>query len=1510
MELSAVLSLRDKLSAQMNKAGKSVSAMTAKVNESRDAITRISRAQNIQINARCNISELVNTAKASISSLQSTISDKELVLEPYLNDENFGTDTINQQLEELGGFLDKNAGKFDEYSNKLAVLKQKQNEFTDSTKGSTKLGVEQSIESLERKLAEIETAKQKFAEWQQIKMDFNELEEARSELATLERAVDDLNHTNVAVRAYVDFKDDALKQVYDIDEKFKELGRRIAAPVINVKDQATAKISSLKEKGKAFAREKFAPVLSAVDKTKSVMGTVRSGLAKIAGTVAYPLVKLKDLASPVASSVKEKLNELKEKIVPVIKMKAQEAFNTIKELGEKIAGLGAKAGKAVGGAMKTIAKGTAIALTGAATIIGGVGAAAINTGSQFEASMSQVAATMGMTADEASYSNEEYAKLANTAKQMGATTKFSASEAGEALNFLALAGYDADKACAALPTILNLAAAGGMDLAAASDMVTDSMSALGIAATEENLTNFGDQLAKTAQKSNTSVSQLGEAILTVGGTAKTLAGGTTELNALLGIIADNGVKGAEGGTKLRNIMLSLQSPTDVAAKRLKALGVSVYDAQGKMRPMNEVLGDLNTSMSNMTDAEKQNALSTIFNKADLKSVNALLDNCGTRFDELSGYIADSDGAMQDMADTMNNNLQGRVTEFKSAMEGAGIAIYEAIGSGNLKDIVKEAGGWVTELTKATEEGGIDGLVNAIGGVFAKVITKVSTLAPQLITMGIGMVESFIAGIQANLPAIISGLTKTGTVFLQGVLTLMPKLVIAGTQLLIQLAQGLASELPTILTVGLQAVQELAQGIADNTPLAITTAVTILTTLVNGISRALPSLAQSALAIIRAIAQGIINNLPAIAAAGITLLSSLAQGILDTVPVLLETGMQLIMALADTILQMAPSILATGLQLIMALADGLVQSIPTLIDSAVQIVMGLISFISANLPMILQAALSIITTLVQGLISNIPLIINGAIQILVGLVNFIISNLPLILQTAVQIIVTLALGLIQAIPELLSAIPQLIAAIVDTILNTNWLDVGWQIIKGIGSGLLNGIKSLFGCGDEAAEDVIAGLESGIDEGIPTVSAAATNMSDSVTTSMQPDLALVQGYGTEAGNSLAAGINSSTAQTVNAASNSALTTAGAFSPVINTSEYGSLAGANLANGIDAAAGLPVASAENLALNTTNSLNGITDTTALGTGLSTNLATGINSGSGEAIAAAAGLTNQVQQAANADVIVNVSANADGLQSFNTAITAAVTEATNGLKTLPTSAKETWNQVSAAFEAGTSKASKSMQLFKTMAVQCLVQLNLACAAGMIPVNATVVAGMDQVVSTIGGVSLYGSGRYLMMGLNNGMLSMRGSLMAAARSIAESISGTINKSLDIHSPSRVTTKSGRFAAKGVIVGMKQEMPAAIRTAEDFSEAIARPLELEEHNSTQQNYEGLEIAQPVSNSTANYTSSTSSQTTVKKYYIDKIIGEVTVTGEGDEDRLVEKILAALADDIDETADNMGEGDED
>ena len=1050
MELSAVITLRDKLSAQMDKASKSVSAMTERVNESRDAISKIAETQNINISAKSNISEIVLAAKNSITSLQNTISQKELTLQTKIDMDGFENETINAKLLELGSYLEKNGSKVEEYSNKLAILKQKQAEFTNATKGSVRLGVEQSIENLEKKLADIEAAKQQFAEWQQIRIDFNELEVARAELSTLEKALDNLNNTNIAVKAYIDFKTDALKQVYDIDEKLKSIGEKIIQPVIDLKDKATEKISSIKNKVKILAKEKFAPIISAVDKAKPVMTSVRSTLGKIAGTIAYPIIKAKDFASNTVEPLSEKLKELGNKIfTPEVKLKKEQIKNDLKDISLKLTDLGAKAEKAIVGATAKITKGLVVSVGAASTVLGGIGAASINVGSQFEASMSQVAATMGMTAEEANYSNKEYAKLANVAKEMGASTKFSASEAGEALNYLALAGYDADKACAALPTILNLAAAGGMDLAAASDMVTDSMSALGIAATEENLTQFGDQLAKTAQKSNTSVAQLGEAILTVGGTAKTLAGGTTEMNALLGILADNGDKGAEGGTKLRNVMLSLQAPTDAAAKKLNSLGVSVYDAQGKMRPMNEVLGDLSASMGDMTDAAKQDTLSTIFNKADLKSVTALLDSCGERFDELSGYIADSDGAMQNMADTMNNNLQGRITEFKSAMEGAGIAIYEALGSGNLKNLVQEASGWIGELTKATEEGGIDGLVGAVGSVFAKIVTKIASMSPQIVQAGVGIVDSLISGVKSNLPQIANGLIETGTVFVQGILRLVPELLLAGGDLVFELSKGVVEQLPELLNSGTEAVVKLAQGIVGGTPLMADVVVEIITALSSYVGQ----------------------NLQPVLGTALDILMALVRGFTQILPVLVPAVIQIITGFIQFISANLDTIIIAALSILMALVQGIIDSIPVLIPAIVEVILNIVQFVSDNLPMILEAALNIILALLQGIIENIPMLIDGAVQIITGLVTFVIENIPMIIQVAIHIIVALIQGLMQALPQLAEGALQLVQTIWETITSTNWLQLGIDLIKGIGNGLIEGVKEIGGSIRDVAGSIV-------------------------------------------------------------------------------------------------------------------------------------------------------------------------------------------------------------------------------------------------------------------------------------------------------------------------------------------------------------------------------------------------------------------------------------------------------
>ena len=434
--------------------------------------------------------------------------------------------------------------------------------------------------------------------------------------------------------------------------------------------------------------------------------------------------------------------------------------------------------------------------------------AAVGVGSDFESGMTLVAATMGITTEEIAAGSEEFDKLQKAAKEAGATTQFSATQAAEALNYMALAGYDADKSIETLPTVLNLAAAGGMDLATASDMVTDSMSALGDAAgTTES---FVDKMAKTSQKSNTNVQQLGEAILTVGGTAKNLAGGVVEMNTVLGIFADNGVKGAEGGTALRNVILSLTAPTDKAKKQMEALGLQVFDANGNMRPLNETFNDLNGILGTMTQGEQTEVLNSIFNKVDLKSVNALLANSGERFDELSGYISDCDGAAADMAATMNDNLKGKVTILKSGLEGLGIAAYEKFKTpltNAVENITEVIGQLQTDLTDGSLSGALEKIATGFGNMVEKASEIVAAILPTLLE-GLGWIAdngetivSVLAGIGAGFAVFkVATLINTVITAMQGF-----KAAVAAAQVVQALMNVTMAANPIILVVTLIAV---------------------------------------------------------------------------------------------------------------------------------------------------------------------------------------------------------------------------------------------------------------------------------------------------------------------------------------------------------------------------------------------------------------------------------------------------------------------------------------------------------------------------------------------------------------------------------------------------------------------------------------------------------------------------------------------------------------------------------
>lgn len=463
-----------------------------------------------------------------------------------------------------------------------------------------------------------------------------------------------------------------------------------------------------------------------------------------------------------------------------------------------------------------IAKGVAVGnlvssgIQKAGEAIVGFGVDSINTGKEFDSAMSQVAATMGLTTD-------DIGDLRNAAQEMGATTSFSATQAAEGLNYMALAGYSSEQAIATLPTVLNLAAAGAMELGAASDMVTDAQTALGLSL--DDTVVMVDQMAQTASKSNTSVAQLGDAILTVGGTAKNLAGGITEMNTVLGVMADNGIKGSEAGTHLRNIILSLTAPTDTAATALDSLGISASDAEGNMRPLQDVMQDFNAAFADMTSEEKTQALSTIFNKTDLASVNALLDTSVDRWEQLSSAIDDSAGAAEQMANTQLDNLAGDMTLLQSAIEGTQVALSDMM-TPALREMAQTASSSFSDIASAMQSGDIASAAESFGSMVGNLATQIISHIPDIANGLQNLLYGFINGLAQTLPqmipAIVQAILGLVDVFIQNI----PLFVQAAVEIALGLAVGLVQAIPQIIEAIPQIVEALITALLELGPTII------------------------------------------------------------------------------------------------------------------------------------------------------------------------------------------------------------------------------------------------------------------------------------------------------------------------------------------------------------------------------------------------------------------------------------------------------------------------------------------------------------------------------------------------------------------------------------------------------------------------------------------------------------------------------------------------------------------
>jgi len=407
----------------------------------------------------------------------------------------------------------------------------------------------------------------------------------------------------------------------------------------------------------------------------------------------------------------------------------------------------------------------------------------VQTGMTFDKSMSQVAATLGKNVD-------EIQNLREFAQKMGSETAFSASQSADALNYMALAGYDAEKSMKMLPNVLNLAAAGTMDLARASDMVTDTQTAFGMSI--ERTTQMVDEMAKAASTGNTSVSQLGDAFLVVGGLAQELNGGIVSLSdgttasvdgiqeleiALTGM-ANAGIKGSEAGTHMRNMLLKLSSPSDAGAKQMEALGVSVFDATGKMRSLSDIFGDLSVRLGTLTQQEKIQAISDLFNARDMASAEALLSAVEQDWDKIGESIlhaSDNGGAASQMAKTQLDNLAGDVTYFRSALEGIQIALSDKL-TPTLRKFVQFGTSGISKLTKAFKEKGLKGAMDVVGETISDFALMIVDMTPDFLEAVTTVLSSIRQGLIDNLPAILDVAFTLVQQLIEDLGTVLPQLL--------------------------------------------------------------------------------------------------------------------------------------------------------------------------------------------------------------------------------------------------------------------------------------------------------------------------------------------------------------------------------------------------------------------------------------------------------------------------------------------------------------------------------------------------------------------------------------------------------------------------------------------------------------------------------------------------------------------------------------------------------------
>lgn len=1060
----------------------------------------------------------------------------------------------------------------------------------------------------------------------------------------------------------------------------------------------------------------------------------------------------------------------------------------------------------------------------------------ISTGMAFESSMSNVQALSGAT-------GADFEALSAKAQEMGAKTKFSASEAADAMGYMAMAGWNAKDMLNGIEGVMNLAAASGEDLASVSDIVTDAMTAFGLAADGTtkgvaNATYFADTLAATAASANTNVGLMGETFKYVGTMAGSLGYSIEDVSLAIGLMANRGLKGSMAGTSLNSVMTRLATNTSGAREAIEKLGVKFYDSSGNARALGDVMTELRDATKGMNNEQKTALANTVAGMEAQKGLLAILNATDDEYNSLADSIKNSTGAAQKQADVKMDNLYGDVTRLKSAWDGLSIKIYTAVnalgkskdGLGSMRsvvqsvtDIVNKTADAVENLSNVYASSGLSGVVAEVNKMLSGTSDGVKNVGAAIagigavvganaffssgtwfaVSKGIDVVNGGFGGLVSSVASSAKGFKKSASSFLPFEVNIRKSIASMrsdfrqSSKWISSLGEATSQSLQTVssrfATTGgnvksaLDGISGQVRSFGDNLARNMWDKVNNITTPLKQMSqkastilkpfsmvgsvvgKALSTVAGAAVNLGAKTASGLTKimglalkalmpaALVAAALAGIGLLYSqfgtqidqmlsmaqakgpqiitnLVNGISSRLPDLIQQGGKLVSDLLDTITANLPAVLNGGVTLVQSLVSGLISALPSLATSATNMISTLLVGIASALPSLIVSGMQLLLALAQGIANNLPTLINSAVTAISTFAQGFIQNLPTILTLAAQIIGTLAQGLISAIPQLISAIPQVVSSMIDTIMSTDWLAVGSQIVSAIGEGIFGGLAGIggkignffgsisdwFAGGEKGGESVTSGSVSSINAGIPQVSSAATSM------------------GTAATSSVASGMQSSTGTVTSAAQSVVTSATNTFSAASGTAmTAGSSIGQSLSSGLQGSVG---------------SINNVASTAMNGFNAS------LNTGGATAVSNAGKIARNI------------------VTAFKPAITGARTSGQTIGQNFATAISSKFGAVSSA-------------------------------SGRL---------VSAVRSALSNVSTYQYGVYIGQGLANGIWSQLGNVRAAANALVAQAERAIRAKAMIHSPSKLTYQLGEYFGEGFTNGIENLTKDAWKAASDL----------------------------------------------------------------------------------------------